>query len=134
MNSEKHIYSVPDGYFDSLRTRLSAIPAEHPVQEAEKVHTVTLWAKVRPYAAVAASLVMAFMVGNFFLGRTSSQGSSMAVEDYYYADLIPVTDPYAIYAGSPDTYQAVESSDEDAIEYLISSGASADYIAYLINE
>lgn len=134
MNDKKNIYSVPDGYFESLQTRLMAIPAQQAEPEREQTRVISLWSRVMPYVALAACFALAFFVGSFFLGRSSTPSVGMTVEDYYYADLIPMTDPYAIYAGAPDTYQVVESSEDDIVEYLISTGASVDYIAYLLNE
>ena len=134
MNEKKNIYSVPEGYFESLQTRLCAIPAQQTEVCEEPAQVVSFWGKVSPYLTLAASFVAALIVGSFFLGDHSSQSADFSVEDYYYADLIPVTNPYAIYEDAPDTYETVQSSEDDIVEYLISSGASADYIAYLINE
>lgn len=53
-------YSVPDGYFDSLRTRLSDIP--------ERRTRVNLL----PYLAMAASFLVLLAIGNFILNRTAS--------------------------------------------------------------
>ena len=51
------------------------------------------------------------------------------------ADLIPVTNPYAIYDDAPmDLYTMESSSEDDVVQYLISSGTSVDYIAYLLNQ
>lgn len=53
-------YSVPDGYFDSLRTRLSEIP-----QKRARVNFL-------PYLALAASFLVLLAVGHFVLQRTAS--------------------------------------------------------------
>jgi len=53
-------YSVPDGYFDSLNTRLSSIP-----QQRARVNFL-------PYLAMAASFLILLAVGNFILQRTAS--------------------------------------------------------------
>ncbi|MBO7366883.1 MAG: hypothetical protein J6U28_09345 [Bacteroidales bacterium] len=136
MKEIKQTFNVPEGYFDQLQKRLEAIPSEHPVVQTPAV-TVPLWTRVRPYVALAACLVMAFFVGNFFLGRNQAPAESeLFMQDYYYmADLIPVTNPYSIYDDSPmELYTPESSSEDDVIQYLISSGTSVDYIAYLLNE
>lgn len=131
MNEKMKMYKVPEGYFDQLKIRLEEIPA--PV---EARNTVSLWTRVQPYAALAACFAMAFVAGTLILGRSSSvRSDELSIEDYYYADIIPVTDPYAIFEGYQyEGASDMESSEDDIIEYLISSGASADYIAYMINE
>lgn len=133
MNKNKEIFSVPDGYFELLQTRLEAIPEQR--QETHK-HPVAaaIWSKTSPYFALAACFLLAFVIGNNVLTRIyPQQESEYTLEDWYYASLIPVTNPYAIYDAAPDTY-AEESSCDDILEYLISSGASLDYISQILNQ
>jgi len=135
MKEMKNIYKVPDGYFDSLQKRLEAIPSQQ-AEVRDPVVAVPLWTKVRPYFALAACMLMAFFIGNFFLGRNSASATTeVGLKDYYMADLIPVTNPYAIYDDAPvDLYTMESSSEDDVVQYLISSGTSVDYIAYLLNQ
>lgn len=135
MKEMNNIYKVPEGYFDSLQKRLEAIPSQHP-EVVKPVVAVPLWTRVRPYVALAACMLMAFVVGNFFLGRSQMPASQeVGLEDYYMADLIPVTNPYAIYDDSPmELYTPEGSSEDDVLQYLISTGTSVDYIAYLLNQ
>lgn len=136
MKEMKNIYNVPEGYFERLEKRLEAIPSQQHVETAAPAVTVPLWVKVRPYIALAACMLMAFFVGNFFLGKNQAPASSeIGLQDYYMADLIPVTNPYAIYDDAPvELYTPESSSEEDVVQYLISSGTSVDYIAYLLNQ
>ena len=135
MNEKMKVYNVPDGYFDKLQSRLSEIPAQQTVESSGSV--VSLWKRLEPYAALAACFIMAVAAGSLFLGKTSGTQSSsdISVEDYYFADIIPVSNPYMIYEDYPveEMTSEEESSEEDIIEYLISTGASADYIAYMID-
>lgn len=135
MKEMNNIYKVPDGYFDSLQKRLEAIPSQH-TEERAPVVVMPLWTRVRPYVALAACMLMAFFIGNFFLGRNqASAPAEFGLQDYYMADLIPVTNPYAIYDDAPmDLYTMESSSEDDVVQYLISSGTSVDYIAYLLNQ
>jgi len=136
MKEIKNTFNVPEGYFDQLQKRLEAIPSQHPVVQTPAV-TVPLWTRVRPYVALAACMMMAFFVGNFFLGRNHlPTEAEQVMQNYYYmADLIPVTNPYAIYDDAPmELYSPESSSEDDVVEYLLSSGTSVDYIAYLLNQ
>ena len=135
MKEMKNIYKVPDGYFEGLQKRLEAIPSEHTKVSTPAV-TVPLWTRIRPYVALAACMLMAFVVGDFFLGRNSAPApAEFGLEDYYMADLVPVTNPYAIYDDAPmELYTPESSSEDDVLQYLISSGTSVDYIAYLLNQ
>lgn len=131
MNKNKDIYKVPEGYFEMLQSRLESIPA----QQGEPETALPLWVKLKPYAALAACFVIAFCLGNFILGRTSGPAQDgISFEDICYADLIPVTNPYMIYEDSPYAPYEEDATEDDIIQYLISSGASVDYIAYLLNE
>ena len=129
-------FNVPEGYFDQLQKRLEAIPSQHPEVRTPAV-TVPLWTRVKPYVALAACMLMAFFVGNYFLGRNQSPSETeLRLQEYYYmADLIPVTNPYAVYDDAPiDLYVQESSSEDDVVEYLLSSGTSVVYIAYLLNQ
>lgn len=129
MKGNKHIYQVPEGYFDSLKTRLQAIPAG----DERVVRELSFWQRVQPYAALAACFVMLLAVGTIFLGRPAGQDSGLELQDYYYSHLHSVEDPMAIFY--EDYESAVESiSEEDILEYLISSGATTGYVSYLLNQ
>ena len=57
-------YSTPEGYFDSLQNRLSEIPARRT-----RINFT-------PYLALAASFVMALLVGNYILMKTAGNQSA----------------------------------------------------------
>ena len=59
---------MPDGYFEDLRTRLSAIPAQ------EK--RPTRFQKFAPYLALAACFAFAVVAGNLILNRTAMPAAS----------------------------------------------------------
>ena len=65
-------YSAPEGYFDSLKSRLSEIPARR-----SRVNVI-------PYLVLAASFAILVVAGNFILSRTSSQlpASDDAIIEY----------------------------------------------------
>lgn len=66
--SKKIEYKVPDDYFEDLRTRLSAIPA----QEKQP----TRFQKFAPYLALAACFAVAVLAGNLILSRTAMPAAS----------------------------------------------------------
>jgi len=49
-------------------------------------------------------------------------------KELLYSDLIPVTQPYAIFEMEDEE---METSDEDIVNYLIETGVSAELIAYV---
>ena len=66
--SKKIEYKVPDGYFENLKTRLSAIPAQE--KQPSRMQKFT------PYLALAACFAVAVLVGNLVLNRTTSPAAS----------------------------------------------------------
>lgn len=112
-------YSVPDGYFDSLKTGLKAVAAGSDARRKPAV------VRLAPYAAMAAVFVFLVTAGTFLLERTTPSLPEDADEFLFYSDILPVTDPYAIGTEhTEDEYIA----EEDIIEYLIYSGVTAEVI------
>ena len=66
--SKKLNYNVPDGYFENLRTRLSAIPAQESRPGA--------FSRFAPYLALAACFAVAVIAGNAVLNRTAVPAAS----------------------------------------------------------
>ena len=120
--TRKPEFSVPDGYFDKLKARLEEIP--------EKEVQVTMWQKIRPYFAMAASFLIMLGMGTGILKLTTGQSVSDEDQFYYelgYADLIPVT--YA----DPSLYESEDTdeiSSEDVENYLIATGVPIEKIKY----
>ena len=61
-------YRVPEGYFENLETRLSAIPAQE--KQPSRMQ------KFAPYLALAACFALAVLVGNLVLNRTTVPAAS----------------------------------------------------------
>lgn len=126
----KNPYQTPSGYFSDLQLRLRQIPAG---QEAA-ADTVTLWAKVKPYAALAASFVAAFFIGDAVL-RTTSDSTPAA--EYTYAEFLSMTHPMTVYTAMEESYSSAtttEVTDSDIENYLIATGVSAETLEYLLAE
>ena len=114
-------YSIPDGYFDRLKAEVMA-----DVREREERQRPFI-ARLAPYAAVAAAFVFLVTAGTFLLERTTRATQSEMDEFYFYSNMIPVTDPYAVETIKVD-YENDILEDEDIIEYLIYSGVTAEVI------
>ena len=114
--------SVPEGYFDSLKTRLSSIPSEPHAHSG-------LWSRVRPYLALAASFAAIVLIGNAVLKDTvRSRTSDPLLGADSYADIISITNPEFLYDEAGFDFE--ELSDEDIINYLIESGVRTEHLAY----
>lgn len=136
MNRNNQIFSVPEGYFSQLQERLIEIPFQSG-EESFRPEPVSFWGRVSPYLALAASFVAAFILGSAILRNVSADPvHELSLQDIRIAGLIPVTAPYSIYDDVPEYFNEEEDTltDSEVVEYLISTGASVDYIAYLLNE
>lgn len=122
----KEQFRVPEGYFTSLKERLNTIPdaAGSPVC----IPALRLRDRLLPYVALAACFAFLLVVGNALLRRTAGQNSLNAdpLYDAMLADLIPVTNPYAVF------FEAEEGetlSEEEIMDYLIQSGTTPEMLA-----
>lgn len=114
-------YSVPDGYFDRLKVEAASIARVREERQRPFI------ARLAPYAAIAAVFTFLVTAGTFLLERTTPADQMEIDEFYFYSNMIPVTDPYAV-----ETIQISSEDnvleDEDIIEYLIYSGVTAEVI------
>ena len=114
-------YSVPDGYFDRLKAEAASIARVREERQRPFI------ARLAPYAAIAAVFTFLVTAGTFLLERTTPADQMEIDEFYFYSNMIPVTDPYAV-----ETIQISSEDnvleDEDIIEYLIYSGVTAEVI------
>ena len=133
MDKKNHMYSVPEGYFGELQERLMRIPAEQPLQE--KVSTTAVPGKIlrlRPYLALAASFVAAFIIGNAVLRSTAGRQA----EDYTHEQYVAMTSPASIYDMAYDNSVGNDSqdsiTDEDIVNYLIASDCSTEGLNWIL--
>lgn len=120
---KKDNISVPEGYFEELRQRLSLIPAER----------TSVFSRVAPYFALAASFLIILVVGTVIVGKTTADSAfDDDIDSFIVADLIPSTDPYALFRNEVEETSSL--SEEDIVNYLIESGLSVNYIEYIQNE
>lgn len=116
--SGKAGFKVPEGYFEGLRSRLDSIPEQRmslgPVQ------------RIKPYLALAASFAAILIAGNVVLRSTADRiPDDDFYEEFGYVSLLQA-DEYL----QSDTARQDTISEEDVINYLIDSGASAELIEY----
>ena len=90
--AKKNGIKTPDGYFDSLQSRLVSI-----ADTAPSVRKVGFARKLAPYFAYAASLVAAVLLGSFILRKTAvPEVESSAWEENLVAEVLLSADPYAL--------------------------------------
>ena len=121
-------YKVPEGYFEALGARLSEIP--------EAYRRPSAWDYMRPYLAYAALILCGLAVGTL-LFRNPAPAETEGADNYemmYYADLVPRTDPYAIFDAMEATVTEASYTSEDIVSYLIDSGTSLEAINTLLYE
>ena len=111
-------YSVPEGYFDSLKERAMKYAQPAPVFQFKRV--------VYTAVSMAAMFILMVTAGTFFLkGVTSAE--DLTEEDYMvftdgYIDLELYDD------GLSEQYADASISNEDIVEYLIYTGVSEELI------
>lgn len=128
--SKRNDITTPEGYFENLQQRLSEIPAR-PV----RVSTVR---RLAPYAAIAASFLVAVMLGNAILRKTAPATAEDDTWTYvsYLADAldpdgVAMMDLYDYYG---DEEEQEGLSAEDIVNYLLADGISVEHLNYLSYE
>ena len=123
--SKRNDISTPEGYFEGLRQRLSEIPAR-PVR-------VSPVRRMAPYAAIAASMLLAVMLGNAILRKTA-----VPEEDdgwTYLSYLASALDPDGAALVDEAMWEEGEGlSQEDIVNYLLADGISVEHLNYLSYE
>ncbi len=129
--SKRNDISTPEGYFENLRQRLSEIPAS-----PARVSTLH---RLAPYVAIAASFLVAVMLGNAILRSTAPSPASAEDETWTYVSyLADALDPDG--ASLMDLYEDGEEGleerlfAEDIVNYLLADGISVEHLNYLSYE
>ena len=112
MKQNPHI--TPEGYFSDLKTRLRSIP------EAQEVPTG--WQRVRPHLAMAAAFIAIVAVGTAILRSTAGNPAVANPDSMSQYELAQLVDAF-------EQEEAMsEPSEEEIIEYLISTGVTIENI------
>ena len=129
--SKRNDISTPEGYFENLQQRLSEIPAS-----PARVSTVH---RLAPYVDIAASFLVAVMLGNAILRRTAPSPASAEDDSWTYVSyLADALDPDG--ASLMDLYEDGEEGleerlfAEDIVNYLLADGISVEHLNYLSYE
>lgn len=117
---------VPEGYFGDLEMRLSAIPSQRAAGEAPR--GVRQFA---PYAAIAASMLLAVTVGNWILQRTAVRDVQGDYDSMLVAEVLG-TDELDYYFQEENRVDFL--SDEDIVDYLIAAGTTVEQLNYVSYE
>ena len=124
--SKRNDISTPEGYFGDLQKRLSEIPAR-----PARVSTVH---RLAPYVAIAASFLVAVILGNAILRTTTAPSPEDDTWSYvsYLADALD-PDGVALVDWEQDEEES-GLSEEDIINYLLADGISVEHLNYLSYE
>ena len=132
MDKKKQMYSVPEGYFGNLQERLMRIPSQQLAGETVSGPQPAKRLRLRPYLALAASFVAAFIIGNAILKSTAGKPA----EDYTYEQYVAMTSPESIYTMAYENSVGYDSqdniTDEDIVNYLIASGCSSERLNWVL--
>ena len=127
--SKRNDISTPEGYFGDLQERLLEIPAR-----PARVSTVR---RLAPYVAIAASFLVAVILGNAILRTTASPSPEDDTWSYvsYLADALD-PDGASLFDEVDWEMDQEESglSEEDIINYLLADGISVEHLNYLSYE
>ena len=127
--SKRNDISTPEGYFGNLQERLLEIPAR-----PARVSTVR---RLAPYVAIAASFLVAVILGNAILRTTTSPSPEDDTWSYvsYLADALD-PDGASLFDEVDWEMDQEESglSEEDIINYLLADGISVEHLNYLSYE
>lgn len=125
--SKRTDISTPEGYFDSLQSRLSEIPR----QEERASSAPTGIRRLAPYMAFAASIAVAVMLGNAILQRTAipAEDDGWTYLSYLSQSLDPDGADLVDEAAREDGEGYL--SEEDIINYLLADGISVEHINYV---
>ena len=128
--SKRNDITTPEGYFENLQQRLSEIPAR-PVS-VSTVH------RLAPYAAIAASFLVAVLLGNAIL-RHSTPASAEDDTWTYVSYLADALDPDGAAMMDLSDYYGEDPEEEglsadDIVNYLLADGISVEHLNYLSYE
>ena len=133
--SRRNDISTPEGYFENLQARLLEIPSREEVTLSSESN-VRGFRRLAPYVAIAASFLVAVMIGSFVLRQTAVPTDPEEDTWSYVSYLASALDPDGAVPMDMADYYIEEDglSPEDIVEYLIADGISVEQLAYLSYE
>jgi hypothetical protein len=126
--SKRNDISTPAGYFEDLQQRLEGIPARKQVSPSG------IMVRLTPYVAIAASFLVAVMIGNAILRQTA-----VPAEDdpwTYVSYLADALDPDGAALVDMAAWEEEEEGlyPEDIVNFLLADGISVEHLNYLSYE
>lgn len=115
---------APEGYFEELKERLSALPYSY----SSKNNSFSF----RPYLAFVASIVVLVVLGNFILGRTATPDVQGEYESMLIAELSRGIDLYDVMTS--EEFEAETLSEEEIVEYLIATGVPVESFNFYVED
>lgn len=116
---KKTPYSVPEGYFESIRS--ASYRTENLIEPRG------IFSRMAPYLSMAAAFAVIAMVGTVLL-RNTDASDQMTYEDYIIHSDMMVSSVYE------NDYQVADAetalAEEDIINYLIYTGVTAENIQF----
>ena len=135
--SRRNDISTPEGYFENLQARLLEIPSREEVTLSSESN-VRGFRRLAPYVAIAASFLVAVMIGNFVLRQTTVPADPEEDTWSYVSYLASALDPDGAVPMDMAGYYIEEETDglsaEDIMNYLVADGISVEHLAYLSYE
>ena len=130
MKNKQEIFKVPEGYFDSLQMRLSYVPERVEASKRKTAYRLRVGLVAAQVAICLALAAVPFFV--LHSSDTDPEDSLAMVENFYNADIIPLTDPDMLYDDSAAPSDAQAISDEDIVNYLIDDGVTVAQLEQFI--
>lgn len=122
-SGKKRPYKVPEGYFEAFQEKMARHSRPAP----------TLWVRLRPIVAMAASFVLLVALGGLLLKTVTPSRADYEDDDYYayYCEIIPRSDTDAIYYSQAEE---AELSEEEVVAYLSESEVGIEEFYTIIDE
>ena len=122
-SGKKRPYKVPEGYFEAFQEKMARQSQPAP----------TLWVRLRPIVAMAASFVLLVALGGLLLKTVTPAQPGFEEDDYYayYCEIIPRSDADALYYSQAEE---VELSEEEVSAYLSESDVNIEEYYAIIDD
>lgn len=124
-------YSVPEGYFEDLSTKMCErirTEEQSPKEQPKRRSSIPVQIFRYSFAAAAIALVVALGITLSSLkNETVNPEDGLQDSDYifYYSEIVPFTEPESIYYSYDSTSETL-LNEEDIINYLYESGIDVD--------
>jgi len=119
-------FTTPEGYFENFKMDIGSIQAEEDGQSGIRMSENPIFRKLSPYIAMAAMFAAIVAAGTALMKMITPQEDMQEYGSLAYIDMIPVTEPEAIYYSY--NHETEDLTDEDIVNYLIYSGTDLEKI------